>query len=135
MAKDNLLPTSIAAELQRLFHRAEADVFLTNLRSRLAVDVTTNQHRRAGRNIAQRIEPRNRLQVIAQAQILVRIKAFENAAELQHAIGSDGHGALHRVGCAHHTANRRWWAEPTYACRARPRRRYRPTPCSAQISP
>src|SRR5439155_9153753 len=85
MAEDDLFPAAVATELQRFLHGAQSDVFLPHLWPRLAIDVATNQHRRARRNIAERIEPWNRLQIVRQAQILVRVESLENAAELQYA--------------------------------------------------
>ena len=94
MTEDDLFPAMLAAKLKRLFHRAQADVFLADLRTRLAIDIAPHQHRRARGNTAQRFQPGNRLKIVGQTQILSRLKALEHAAQFQDTVGSDRHIAL-----------------------------------------
>ena len=53
------LPAPLPAELERVFHRAQADVAFADLGAGLGVDVAADQHRRAAGQIAQTFEARN----------------------------------------------------------------------------
>ncbi len=66
VAEDDLLPALLATELERLAHRSQADVPFADFWSRLGVDVTAHQHRRALRQVGQRRQTWNGREQLAE---------------------------------------------------------------------
>ena len=88
------------AVLERLDHRAEADVALADLGARLRVGVAADEHGRAGGHVGERFEPRHVGQVVVERQVGRRLAtADDGLAEGLHLGVGDGHrGSLARGG-------------------------------------
>ncbi len=92
VAEDDLLPTFVLAELERVDHRAEPDVPFADRFAGLGVDVAAHEDRRAARHIGQGFEPRNVGEIIVQRGVRIRLAARENGfAKLLHVGSGESH--------------------------------------------
>jgi hypothetical protein len=66
VAENDLLPAALAAKFKRLDHRTQANVPFADRGARLGIDVAADEHRRARRNIAERVQARNAGQIVLQ---------------------------------------------------------------------
>ena len=93
--KIDLLPAALLAELERVFHRPQADVAVAHLGAGLGVHVAADQHGRAAGQLAQALHARNARQILFQAQTRrVRIGPQQFAAPGRHGFGGDCHDKI-----------------------------------------